>query len=164
MKLCPKCQANVEGLIDHCDCCGASLDTRVRLLSCGIHDVPECLGLPSLAFQMIEEIEPSDPAQYAEFLEKVVFRLICYPESMLVDGKLCNCVNYSAAKRYASVTVIINYNDFVFADREEKAALVAESIRRGVSLLQKRLQKNKLSIDEITANADRILKKYSYSS
>ena len=27
MKFCPNCGANVEGLIHHCDCCGALLST-----------------------------------------------------------------------------------------------------------------------------------------
>ena len=160
MKLCPQCQANVEGLIGHCDCCGASLDTRTYMFSCGVHDVPECLGFSSLAFQLTEELEPEDTARFADFLEKVVIELFCYPEAMVIDNNIKNDVYYSAAKKFARVTAVVSYWDFVFADQDKKAGLVARAIHQGIHSLQARLCKKNVSIAEITANADRVLKKY----
>jgi hypothetical protein len=63
-------------------------------------------------------------------------------------------------KKYAGLTIIVDFNEFVYADREEKASLVAKAILQGVSLLQTRLYKSKVSIDDLVMEADRLLKKY----
>ena len=46
------------------------------------------------------------------------------------------------------------------ADREEKANLVATALLQGIHVLQARLYKSKLSIDDIVAQAETLLSKY----
>lgn len=157
MKLCPKCQANVEGLVNYCDCCGASLDTQIHLFTCICHDFPECLGFSALVFDLMDRLEPTDPAQYTAFLEKISFELFCYPESIILAEKLRNRVFYSAKKRFARVTVIVDYNKYVFSERAEKATLVEEAIYKGILLLQARLHKEKLDISGIVEKADNVI-------
>lgn len=159
MKLCPKCQANVEGLVGYCDCCGASLDTQTHLFTCVCHDFPECLGFASLTFSMLDEIEPTDPSQYTGFLEKIAFELFCYPESIINAEKISNRVFFSAKRKYARVTVVVDYDDYVFADQNEKVSLIANAILQGIQLLHGRLQKYKVDIDEIVSQAHSILNK-----
>ncbi len=59
MKYCPKCQANVEGLIYRCDCCGASLEEKKKkLFICGIYELPQCFDFATLIYEMIELLQP----------------------------------------------------------------------------------------------------------
>lgn len=161
MKYCPKCHANVEGLIYHCDCCGASLEPiKKRFFICGIYELPQCLGFSSLTQEMIDALQPTNPEKYEVFLEQVELSVICYPEWMLIDGNIKDRLQYSSTKKRASLTITVNYNKFVYADRDEKASLVATALLQGVHLLQKRLLKSKLSIEEIIEQAEVTLNKY----
>lgn len=161
MKYCPECQADVEGLVYRCDCCGASLEEEKKhFFTCGIYELPQCLGFSSLVREMVDALQPANPKKYQTFLEKIGISMVCYPEWMLEDGNIKNQLRYSAVKKYASLTIIVNYNDFVCADREEKASLIAVSLLRGIHLLQTRLRKQNFSIDGLVTQADTILNKY----
>jgi len=161
MKWCPECGADVEGLLYCCDCCGASLEEKKkRFFTCGVYELPQCFGFSSLAYEMLNALQPENPEKYETFLEEVGIRMICYPESILADGNLKNRLRYSQKKKYAGLTITVNFNEFVYADREEKASLVATALLQGIHLLQTRLSKSKLSIDDIVAQAELLLDKY----
>ena len=161
MKWCPECGADVEGLLYHCDCCGASLEQQKKqLFNCGIYELPQCLGFSSLIREMVDSIQPNNPEKYEAFLESVGISMVCYPEWILVSGKLKNRLYYSQKKKYAGLTIIVNFNEFVYANREKKASLVATALLKGIHLLQARLSKSKLIIDDIVAQAETYLRKY----
>jgi len=161
MKWCPKCGADVEGLLYCCDCCGASLEEkRKRFFTCGVYELPQCFGFSSLTYEMIDILQPKQPEKYESFLSEVGIRMICYPESILVDGNIKNRLRYSQKKKYAGLTIVVNFNEFVYANREEKANLVATALLQGVHLLQTRLSKSQLSIDDIVVQAEALLSKY----
>lgn len=151
----------MEGLVYRCDCCGASLkQKKKRLFTCGIYELPQCLGFSTLTREMIGGLQPTAPEKYETFLEEVGIRMVCYPESILADGNIQNKLCYSLKKRRVSMTVVVNYSDFVSADREEKACLVATALLQGIHLLQARLGESNLSIDDIVAQAEMTLNKY----
>lgn len=109
---------------------------------------------------MIDALQPKNPEKYEAFLEEVGIRMVCYPETILANGNIKDRLRYSPKKKYAGLTITVNFNEFVYADREEKARLVAKALLQGVYLLQTRLRKSKLSIDDLVVQADRRLKKY----
>ena len=161
MKRCPECGADVEGLLYYCDCCGASLEKkRKRFFTCGVYELPQCLCFSSLAYEMIDALQPENAEKYDSFLSEVGISMICYPESILVDGNIKNRLQYSQKKKYARLTITVNFNEFVYANREEKASLVATAILQGVHFLQTRLSKSQLNIDDIVAQAAAQLSKY----
>ena len=161
MKWCPKCGADVEGLLYRCDCCGASLEEKKkRFFTCSIYELPQCLGFSSLTYEMIDALQPKNPEKYEDFLEEVGIRMVCYPEAILADGNIKDRLRYSQKKKYAGLTITVDFDEFVYADRKEKASLVAKAILQGVSLLQTRFYKSKVSIDDLVMEADRLLKKY----
>lgn len=164
MKYCPKCQANVEGLIYRCDCCGALLKPEKRFFTCGIYELPQCLYFSSLTYEMMEALQPKNPEQYDTFLEQVGISMVCYPEWMLIDGKIKDRLSYSPKKKYASMTITVDYDQFVAADYEEKADLIAAALLKSIHLLQERLRKYKLSIEDIVMQADAVLSRYTLSA
>ena len=160
MKYCPKCHANVEGLISRCDCCGASLEQKKHFFTCSVYELSQCLGFSKLTRKMIDALQPANPEAYENFLVEVGIRMVCYPESILEDGNIKNRLYYSPKKKLASMTITVNYNAFVKADRKEKGSFIANALLQGVHLLQIRLHKNQLCIDDIVAHADAVLNKY----
>lgn len=161
MKWCPECGADVEGLLYRCDCCGASLEEeKKRFFTCGVYELPQCFGFSSLTYEMVDALQPESPEKYEAFLEEVGIRMICYPESILADGNIKNRLQYSQKKKYAGLTITVNFNEFVYADREEKANLVATALLQGIHLLQTRLHKSKLNIDDIVAQAEVLLNEH----
>ena len=161
MKWCPECGADVEGLLYRCDCCGASLkEKKKRFFTCAVYELPQCFGFSSLTYEMIAALQPESPEKYGDFLEEVGIRMICYPESLLVDGNIKNRLQYSQKKKYAGLTITVNFNDFVYADNAEKANLVATALLHGIHLLQTRLHKSKISIDDMVARSEKLLNKY----
>lgn len=109
---------------------------------------------------MLDEIEPSNPKQYWSFLHEIYVMLVCYPDSMLIPWNMKDRVRYSPKNKEASITLVVNYNDYVYSDKPTKAKLVAEAIVRGLNMLKERLTKYKLSIDDLVENANVILNKY----
>ena len=161
MIFCPKCGADVEGLLYRCDCCGASLEEKKkRFFTCGVYELPQCFGFSSLTYEMIDALQPENSEKYEAFLEEVGIRMICYPDTMLANGNIKNRLQYSQKKKHAALTITVNFKEYVYADRDEKASLVATALLQGVHLLQKRLLKSKLSIEEIIEQAEVTLNKY----
>ena len=161
MEWCPECGVDVEGLLYRCDCCGASLEEKKkRFFTCGVYELPQCLGFSSLIYEMVDALQPEHPEKYESFLEEVGIRMICYPEAILVDGNIKNLLKYSQKKKYAGLTITVNFNEYIYADREERANLVATALLQGIHMLQARLYKSKLSIDDIVAQAETLLSKY----
>lgn len=161
MKYCPNCQADVEGLLHYCDCCGEPLETPVkRFFACSIYELPQCLGFSTLVYEMEDAIQPEDPNKYNEFLEWIGISMICYPEWMLKDGNIKNRLYYSAKKKHAGLTVVIDFDSFVYGSQEEKADIVARALFEQISLLEKRLLKSKLSIKDIMNHVEYMLKQY----
>ena len=161
MKWCPECGADVEGLLYRCDCCGASLEEEKKhFFTCGVYELPQCFGFSSLTYEMIDALQPKDPEKYGAFLEEVGIRMVCYPEAILADGNIKNRLQYSQKKKHARITITVDFNDYVIADRKEKARLVAAALLRGIYSLQVRLHQRKLSIDDLVVQAEMLLNKY----
>ena len=159
MKLCPKCKSNVEGLIHHCDCCGAVLDAKTRLITCGVYDLPACLDFGELSFKMIDEIEPKDISRYD--IKEILFKIVCWPKSLLESLNVKEGVYFSPQKKKSRVSVLVDYEIFIHSNKKSKELLVATAIHRGIYLLSNKLNKQKINIDDILISADIMLKKYS---
>lgn len=157
MKLCPRCQANVEGLIHHCDCCGALLNNKKHLFFLGIYSLPQCLLLSELTNIFFDEIEPENASQYSSFLDKIDFMLICYPDSMNKAFNKKNHVRYSSKLKKGYITMLIPFNDFIYANKDVKSILITDAILNGLNMLQHRLLKHKLNIDEYVADCEKKL-------
>ena len=166
MKYCPNCSANVEGLINHCDCCGAPLDTRIHFFKWGTvefaFDFGDCVN------KIMSEIESIDTSEYHEFLSQISFLFYCFPKSTAENGNIKNRVYYSASRKFAGITILVDYGEYVYDNQnhktyrpfKERIELVAISISRGIHSLQARLREKNLNIDDLTISIDQILEKY----
>lgn len=161
MKYCPNCQADVEGLLYYCDCCGGLLDPPPkRFFKCGIYELPQCLGFSALVYEMEDAIQPETPDKYKEFLEWVGISMVCYPKWMLEDGNIKNKLYYSAKKKYAGLTIVVDFEGFMKASPEEKSKIVARALLEGIKLLEVRLLKRGFSIVDTIVDTESVLKQY----
>lgn len=161
MKYCPKCRADVEGLLYHCDLCGAPLQApKERFFKCGIYEVPQCLGFSSLCYEIFDAIQPDQPEKYSSFLDEVLVAMVCFPEAMLQDMNIKDRLIYYSRKKYVNMTITVDIDDFVCANMDEKASIVAKAILEGIYLLRDRMRQYKHDIDDIVTQAEVALAKY----
>lgn len=160
MKYCPSCGADVEGLVHYCDCCGATLTPQNNLFHRICYSVQECFGLSKYSDEILEKIEAVNSLQFSDFLDRIDFELVCYPDSLLEAGNVKEKVFFSDKRKLARITVVVDYHDYIFADNKGKEALVARSMHRGIKMLERRLKKYKHSIEELVNRSEEILSVY----
>lgn len=161
VKCCSKCKADVEGLLYCCDLCGAPLQTeKERFFKRGTYKAPQWLEFPKSCYEMLDAIQPADPEKYSDFLEEVLVSMVCHPGAVLADHNIHDRLIYYPKKKYANMTITVDMDDFVYADREEKASQIADAILRGIYMLQDRMRKYQRDIDDIVIQAETALGKY----
>ncbi len=163
MKYCPECQANVEGLLKRCDCCGASLLPRKKeFFGAAIYEVDGCYNFASIVREIISAIQPAEPEKYSDFLGKVCMGIICYPQWMHEDGNIKKKLSlyYSPKQKYANLTIVVDYKQFIAGDTDKRKCLVAAAVQQGIHLLQDRVKKYKENIDDLVIQTDAILFEY----
>ena len=160
MKCCPNCGANVEGLLYWCDCCLSPLHPKKQFVGCAIYDLPQCLGFASLIREITDAIQPENPDQYSEFLDEYVIGMYCLPKGMLENFKIKEYLSYWPSKKYGSMKIIVDYDEYIHADKKGKARLVADGLLRALCALESRLQKKGLSIDDMLTRAKTVLGEY----
>ena len=90
---------------------------------------PNALGRVIKAFVHVSL--PSN--KYNEFLEWVGISMVCYPEWILKDGNIKNRLYYSTKKKHAGLTIVVDFESFVYGSREEKADIVSRHCLRGLA-------------------------------
>ena len=140
-KLCPKCGANVEGLIERCDCCGASLQPNLKSF---LFFSTESKG--SVATQIIRILNPVETyftqkyrgRKFSENLDDIAIIPVCIPEDMIQDGCLKERRYVSLKKRYADIRLHISYDAFIKGDQSARIGLCAKNIAEAVSYIKKK--------------------------
>lgn len=166
MKLCPKCGANVEGLIKRCDCCGASLSTTVKFFQWGSHEFAHGFGdnVNKIMFELAATVTP----QYPEFLDQISITFYCCPKFTASNFNIKNRVTYSASRKKAILTILIDYHEYVYDDvaeetynsQSKRKAIIAKAIHQSFLLLRLRLKKYGYCIDDLTIPINSLLEKY----
>ena len=140
-KLCPKCGANVEGFIERCDCCGASLQADLKSF---LFFSTESKG--SAATQIMRILNPVETyftqnyrgIKFSENLDDIAIIPVCIPEDMIQDGCLKERRNVSLKRRYADIRLHISYDAFIKGDQSARIALCAKNIAEAVSYIKKK--------------------------
>lgn len=155
MKLCPNCQSNVEGLIHHCDCCGLIFEKEPKYLLWHCFEFSSDFHINMKAF--MESIDQKAFLPYKDFLEKVYIDFCCYPNALLEQFKMKSRVRYSAKKKTADIMVTVDYHTYIYAEKKGKQQIVIHAILEALTLLEKRLSKEKRSIADFIKNTETIL-------
>ena len=77
--LCPKCGANVEGLIEWCDCCGAKLHPKNTLFSRMVYCTGAFFDIDIYLNQIFDKLNNICPDSYADVLQRIEFDFWCFP-------------------------------------------------------------------------------------
>lgn len=163
MNSCPKCGANVEGLIRHCDCCGAPLNLSTAFFTCSTVEFPCDFG--HRASEIISKAESIDTSEYQDFLTKISFYFYCVPKFLADRENIKNEVCYSRVKKHAEITVLVDYVDYVYEDEDnetytsakERMVTIVSSIQQGIHSLEEHLAKRNLSINNLVKAVDQTL-------
>ena len=151
MKSCPKCGANVEGLLYWCDCCLAPLVTTPRLFSCLTFDLPGCYNFGEIANEITDKLNKCSSGWKIKYLQNVGFVLICLPNAMVQDMKISDSVRYYAKTASAKLNVVVNFNEYISATPEQRRSMIATQMYAALKLLQERLINRKLNSIDLVA-------------
>jgi len=102
---------------------------------------------------MIDEIEPFDSFEYIGILEEIEFEIFCWSQTENTTIKIKNRVYFSENRKFARITLLVNYYEFVQATKETKAYLVVDAIKYGLNMLKDRVyKKTKVDINDAVCN------------
>ena len=144
MKYCPNCQANVEGLIHHCDCCGALLNEQQQKSFWAWQSFEMAYDFHTYVNLSMKKIESIEKLEYKPYFEEIYIGFFCYPAPILEYLKIKKNVRCSLVKKNVNITVVVNYNEFVNSNQEKKQKLVENSILEAIEKMELRLLKLKV--------------------
>lgn len=150
--LCPKCGANVEGLIEWCDCCGAELHPKKTLFSRMIYSTGAFFDIGQYTAQIFDKLDNIPPEPYADVLQRIEFDFWCFPIKKKTG------VSYYASRKQAIVTIEVVPDEYIYGTKEEKLALLTREVKEKMNMLHHRLLKKKIHIDDLFSRIDEALK------
>ena len=150
--LCPKCCANVEGLIEWCDCCGAELHPKKTLFSRLTYCTGAFFDIDIYLNQIFDKLGNIPPEPYADVLHRIEFDFWCFPIKKKTD------VTYYASRKQAIVTIEVDADEYIYGTKKEKLALLTYEVKDKMDILHQRLLKKKIHIDDLFSQIDEALK------
>lgn len=149
--LCPKCGANVEGLIKWCDCCGAELHPKNTLFSRMTYCTGAFFDVDLYLNQIFDKLDHISPEPYGDVLQRIEFDFWCFPIKKKTG------VTYYASRKQVIVTIEVDADEYIYSTKEEKLALLTREVKEKMDLLHHRLLKKKIDIDDLFQKVDAAL-------
>lgn len=141
MKNCPYCNANVEGLTHHCDCCGALLNANNDLflwyvfVTAAAGDVPQHVkGI----FKKMNDIA----FKHKEAIPHIKFNFFCYPDEMLHSLGIKESVYCFHKENRVNIKVVIDYEQYVNSTQSEKKCMIRNEIKKTILRLRYRFKES----------------------
>lgn len=130
MKKCKYCGANVEGLINRCDCCGAPLiQDKVVWQS----KVTAYTGdLPQYLKKVFEQLDEEKIKKLFPCQDILIFEFFCWPDDMLEERKVKNKIFSRRREKQAVVTTIIPFDSFVGQTNSSKERLIKSVVKQRI--------------------------------
>ena len=157
MKECPYCGADIEGLVRHCDLCGAPIITKPESFILHTFTAFASVDLPIVCSSLFKSLNNFDLCARYDFLHCVEVNVYCYPEEMLEVKKDRTRVRYYSSRKRAVMILELNYNAFVQNTKQGKRQLVCYAVRDGFGLLHKTMGKRAKDISDLVAHIDLIM-------
>ena len=149
--LCPKCGANVEGLIKWCDCCGAELHPKKTLFSRMTYCTGAFFDIDIYLNEIFDKLNNIPPEPYADVLQHIEFDFWCFPIKKKTG------VSYYASRKQAIVTIEVDADEYIYGAKEDKLALLTREVKEKMDLLHQRLLKKKIYVDDLFQKIDEAL-------
>ena len=150
--LCPKCGANVEGLIERCDCCGAALSTKKTLFSRMIYSTDAFFDIGEFINMIFDRLDDISPEPYADSLQKIEFDFWCFPIKKKTG------VSYYVSRKQAIITIEVDADKYLYSTKAQKLDLLTREVKEKMDMLHQRLVKKKIYIDNLFMQIDEALR------
>ena len=148
MKYCPKCNANIEGLTRHCDCCGAPIKVGQDFVIWHLYVTAAAGDLPQYVKKICNELNTVASA-FNEVTPRLVFEIFCYPDDMIRSLKIKEGIRHSRTKKCVTVKLIVDYERYVGSERSEKELMIAEAIHKSILCVHHRTGETYAGLNEL---------------
>lgn len=138
MQLCPNCQADITGLIHHCDCCGAPIHQKESFFRWHAFMTADCGDLMVYTREIFDKLEQISDKEVRDDLKSVIFDIFCYPPEMCKELKLSPSIRYSRKQQALRLRLIVNYSEYITGDPSAKRSYIVRTIQSGIDTIRHR--------------------------
>ena len=148
MKECPFCGANVEGLVNRCDCCGANFITNTDLFVENLFMTGVSGDLPNYVRPVLKQLNAGTFREYFESYKTIVFVIYAYPQSMVTELALHDKKYISTKRKKAIFTHVILCEEWAQMTSSQKKSVIQTLILDSLLALERRKKYN--STDQLS--------------
>lgn len=129
MKNCPNCDANVDGLLYQCDCCGYIFLKNNSLFIQHVNTVAGSGDLAGYLKDILDRLNSSEIAKQFHSLDIVTIEVYCYPKYMVKEYNIKDKNYVSLRKKKAILTRVVCYEEFITLEAQQKAIQLSDLIK-----------------------------------
>lgn len=154
MEFCSHCGANIEGLIDHCDCCGAPIVLRDELVNWNTFMTQASGDLAFWANHLFREAVSAVKPPHLKDIQRIKFELFCYPEEIISSEKIKTSVYFSSIKKLVRVRIVMDFDAYTSKTSLERKRMVVDSIIQGIHIIQNRIPKSEVLVQQFLCDLE----------
>lgn len=155
MDFCPNCGANIEGLTHHCDCCGMPLISKTTFFTWHTFMTEASGDLYVFVRETFQKLDEVDFSFCANIMQNIEINIFCYPETMITEQRIRNRLYLSPTRRKAKLTIVLHYDDYINASKNEKLELLNKELKSGLIRIEERIPELKTGMAKCVDIIDR---------
>lgn len=156
LKYCKYCNANIEGLINHCDCCGAPISANTELFVPHTFTTVGCGAIPIYIKEIFEQLNRLGELYAVNDILTFSFYIFCFPTSYYHTNKKTSARFYSE-KSKMEINVVIDYDEYISVPVQMRAVLVRKELLQGFLIAKERCRQKKIDIQALAVAVERVL-------
>lgn len=98
--------------------------------------------------ELFQQFDGIDFSQYSNILQIIEVNVFCYPEPMIIEQGIKNRLYISTSRRKASLTIVLNYDEYISGSRSEKKELLRLKLKAGFMRIREKVSRFGLEIDQ----------------
>lgn len=159
MRNCPNCQANVEGLTHHCDCCGALLQESKSFFRWHVFVTSGSGDLSRYVKELFQHLNSISSTAQSGNYPNFVFEIYCYPEEMIQNLRTKNGVYYSKKRNRLQVKIVVDYERYISGSQRGKREITKAAVQNAISKARCRMEHEQLPSNSFWTEVESALNK-----
>lgn len=105
--------------------------------------------------EIFRKMDEVDFSFCANIMQNIEVNIFCYPETMIVEQRIRNKFYFLTARKKARLTIVLNYDHYINASKNEKLELLNKELKSGLIRIEERIPELKTGIAKCVDIIDR---------
>lgn len=105
--------------------------------------------------EIFRKMDEVDFSFCANIMQNIEINIFCYPETMITEQRIRNRLYLSPTRRKAKLTIVLHYDDYINASKNEKKELLNKELKSGLIRIEERMPELKTGMAECIDIIDR---------